>query len=140
MQTEIGEIRTLCLVMGTVDPGTGVHGARQLDQITEQSLLKGMFTKNLRGGAWVHMYIFKLEISFLNTAPGHKIYPVTIGSTLLTIIKCCHTNKRCIYIYINARLGTSAAQVTHCYSRRLPALERFYRETKFSLLQSTHST
>ena len=26
------------------------------------------------------------------------------------------------------------------YSRRLPALERFYREIKFSLLRSTHST
>ena len=26
----------------------------------------------------------------------------------------------------------SAAQVTKSYSRRLPALERFYRETKFS--------
>ena len=34
----------------------------------------------------------------------------------------------------------SAAQVTHSYSRHLPALERFYRETKFSLLKSTHST
>ena len=34
----------------------------------------------------------------------------------------------------------SAAQVSHSYSRRLPALERFYRETKFLLLKSTHST
>ena len=29
----------------------------------------------------------------------------------------------------------SAAKVTKSYSRRLPALERFYRETKFSLLK-----
>ena len=34
----------------------------------------------------------------------------------------------------------SAAKVTKSYSRRLPALDRFYRETKFSLLKSTHST
>ena len=34
----------------------------------------------------------------------------------------------------------SAAQVTKNYSRRLPALERFYQETKFSLLKSNHST
>ena len=34
----------------------------------------------------------------------------------------------------------SAAKVTKSYSRRLPALERFFRETKFSLFKSTHST
>ena len=34
----------------------------------------------------------------------------------------------------------SAAQVTKSYFRRLPALERFYWETKFSQLKSTHST
>ena len=32
----------------------------------------------------------------------------------------------------------SAAKGTHSTSRRLPALKRFYRETKFSLLKSTH--
>ena len=32
----------------------------------------------------------------------------------------------------------SVAQVTHSYFCRLPALERFYRETKFSLLKSNH--
>jgi len=37
-------------------------------------------------------------------------------------------------------LEPSAAQITKSYFRRLPALERFYRETKFSLLKSTHST
>jgi len=31
-----------------------------------------------------------------------------------------------------------AVKVTKSYSRRLPALERFYRETKFSLFKSTH--
>ena len=34
----------------------------------------------------------------------------------------------------------SATQVTKSYSRHLPALERFYRETKLSLFLSTHST
>ena len=34
----------------------------------------------------------------------------------------------------------SAAMVTEIYSRCLPALERFYWETKFLLLKSTHST
>ena len=34
----------------------------------------------------------------------------------------------------------SAAQVTQSYSRLLPALGRFYRKTKFLLLQSIHST
>ena len=33
----------------------------------------------------------------------------------------------------------SVAQVTHTYPRRLPALGQFYRETKFVLLNSTHS-
>ena len=32
----------------------------------------------------------------------------------------------------------SAAQVTKSYSRHLPALEQFYRESKFSLFKSTH--
>ena len=32
----------------------------------------------------------------------------------------------------------SAANVTKNYSRRLPALKRFYRENKFSLLNSTY--
>ena len=31
-------------------------------------------------------------------------------------------------------------KVTKSYSRRLPALERFFRETKFSRLKSTHSS
>ena len=33
----------------------------------------------------------------------------------------------------------SAAKVTKSYSCRLPALERFYLETEFSLFKSTHS-
>ena len=33
----------------------------------------------------------------------------------------------------------SAPKVTKSYSRRLPAIERVYRETKFSLFKSTHS-
>ena len=45
-----------------------------------------------------------------------------------------------LYIHIQQAWEPSAAQVTNSYSRRLPALERFYRETKFSLLKSTHST
>ena len=36
-------------------------------------------------------------------------------------------------------LEPSAVHVTNSYSRPLPAIERFYRETKFSLLKSTHS-
>ena len=35
--------------------------------------------------------------------------------------------------YIKLAWEPSAAQVTKSYSRRLPALERFYRHTKFSL-------
>ena len=42
--------------------------------------------------------------------------------------------------YINTSLEPSGARVNKSYSRRLPALERFYRETKFSPLKSTHST
>ena len=44
--------------------------------------------------------------------------------------------------HCNIRLLTwepSAAQVTKSYSRRLPALKRFFLETKFLLLKSTHS-
>ena len=37
-------------------------------------------------------------------------------------------------------LGTQHCTVSHSHSRRLPALVRFYRETKFSLLKWTHST
>ena len=44
-----------------------------------------------------------------------------------------------LYIYTLA-WEPSAAKVTKCYFRRLPALERFYWETKFLLLKSTHST
>ena len=32
----------------------------------------------------------------------------------------------------------SVAQGTHRYSRRLPALRRFYKETNFKLQKSTH--
>jgi len=39
-----------------------------------------------------------------------------------------------------SQLKPSAAMLTKSYFRRLPALERFYRETKFSLLNSTHLT
>jgi len=42
--------------------------------------------------------------------------------------------------YITLAWEPSAAQVTHSYSRRLPAFERFYRETKSLLLKSTHTT
>ena len=46
-----------------------------------------------------------------------------------------------IYKYINILAWEpSAAKVTKSYSSRLPALERFYRETKFTLLKSIHST
>ena len=38
-----------------------------------------------------------------------------------------------IYIYNVLAREPSAAQVTKSYSRRLPALERFYRETKLNL-------
>ena len=43
------------------------------------------------------------------------------------------------HTYINTSLGTQLCQGHKSYSRRLPALERFYRETKISLLKSTHS-
>jgi len=53
-----------------------------------------------------------------------------------------HTNKQTNgyynFIYILA-WEPSASQVTKSYSCRLPALERFYRETKFSLLKLTQS-
>ena len=42
--------------------------------------------------------------------------------------------------YIKLAWEPSPAKVTKSYSRRLPALERFYRETKFSLKKLTHST
>ena len=44
-----------------------------------------------------------------------------------------------IYIYLLA-WEPSAAHITKRFSHCLPALEPFYRETKFSLLKSTHST
>ena len=42
--------------------------------------------------------------------------------------------------YLKLGWEPSASHVAKNYSRRLPALERFYRESKFSLLKSTHST
>ena len=55
------------------------------------------------------------------------------------------------YIYPNIYIFTfknykelawepSAATVAKSYSRRLPALENFYKETKFSLLKSSYLT
>ena len=43
-------------------------------------------------------------------------------------------------LYFRLAWEPSAAQVNHSYSRQLPALERFYRETKFLLLKSTNLT
>ena len=43
-------------------------------------------------------------------------------------------------IYTLLAWEPSVAKGTHIYSSRLPALGRFYRETKFSVLKSTHST
>ena len=48
-----------------------------------------------------------------------------------------HSGKTFINILFNTSLGTQPCQG---YSRRLPVLERFYRETKFSLLKFFHST
>ena len=42
-------------------------------------------------------------------------------------------------LYIQLALEPSAAQVPHSKQRCIPALERFYRETKLSLLKSTQS-
>ena len=47
------------------------------------------------------------------------------------------TNTHSKFIF---KLATQRYHITKSYFRRLPALERFYRETKFSLLKSTHST
>ena len=49
------------------------------------------------------------------------------------------TDIQTLYIQILA-WEPRVAQVTKSYSRRLPALEQFYRETKFSLVKSTHAT
>ena len=47
----------------------------------------------------------------------------------------------CVQIYICILAWAfSSTKVIKSYSRSLPALERFYRETKFSLFKSTHST
>ena len=57
--------------------------------------------------------------------------------------------KKCLYslqtnknnhVYINTiAWKPSVAQFTHSNCHRLPALGRFYRETKFLLLKSIHS-
>ena len=45
-----------------------------------------------------------------------------------------------LHLYLLLAWEPSTDKVTKSYSHRLPALEQFYRETKFSLLKSTHST
>ena len=43
-------------------------------------------------------------------------------------------------LYLKLAWEPSAAKVTKSYSRRIPEIKRFYRETKFSPLKPTHST
>ena len=65
--------------------------------------------------------------SFLTTFPLKFIYfPMKSGKDYRTYKE----QKEITTLYIT----NSAAQVTKSYSRRLPALERFYWETKFSYI------
>ena len=47
-----------------------------------------------------------------------------------------YQNKHYYFIYALLAWEPSAAKVTECYPRRLPALERFYRETKFNKIKN----
>ena len=60
-----------------------------------------------------------------------------LGLTLKSDMKIILTN---IHLYSVLAWEPSAAKVTKTYFRRLPALEVFNRETKFSLIKSTNST
>ena len=70
-----------------------------------------------------------------------KFYAYTAG--IPQGMHFCHIQKKVLRIAkFNYKLAwePSIAKVTESYFRRLPALERFYQETKFLLLKSTHST
>ncbi len=70
-----------------------------------------------------------------------KFYAYTAG--VAPGMHFCHIQKKSFRIakfYYKLAWEPSIAKVTESYFHRLPALERFYRETKFSILKSTHST
>ena len=55
------------------------------------------------------------------------------------LVRCSKMYKTTTYYMLTQACKPSVAQGTHSYFRRLPALERFYRGTKYSLLKSTYS-
>ena len=77
----------------------------------------------------IYILVFKLYILFKKNYTKHKgftshDYPhIIINNNIIKLV-----------------WEPSVVKVTKSYSRRLPALERFYRETNFSPLKLTHST
>ena len=90
---------------------------------------------------------FSLTVPTLFCSSGHEEFKVSMWLFLPSVLNLVFVKiqinfcwRLCMFIYIKLVWEPSAAQVTKSFSLRLPALERFYRETKFPLFKSTHST
>ena len=78
----------------------------------------------------INLFIYQSIYSSIDLFIYLSFYLSTYLSSIYHLSICLH----------RLTLESSAAHVSHSYSRRLPALELFQRVTNFSLLKSTRST